>query len=63
MGYFGDTTVTRKQKRKNKNIQISLEAWEYLKRHNKSFVPYNPTIVDDKLFITTAEEVKEEDDD
>ena len=54
--------MTRK-KRKNKNIQISLEAWEYLKRHNKSVVPYNPTIIDDKLFATTAEEVKEEDDD
>ena len=54
--------MTRK-KRKNKNIQISLEAWEYLKRHNKSFVPYNPTIIDNKIFATTAEEVKEEDDD
>ena len=51
------------RKRKNKNIQISLEAWEYLKRRNKPFAPYNPTIIDDKLFITTAEEVTKEDDD
>ena len=54
--------MTRK-KRKNKNIQISLEAWEYLKRRNKSFTPYNPTIIDNKIFATTVEEVKKEDDD
>ena len=40
------------------------EAHEYLRRRlHGRFIPYNPTIIDGKLFVTTAQEVTKEDDD
>ena len=48
-------------KRKNKNIILNQEASDYLRRRlNRRIIPYNPTIIEDKIFITTVEEVKKD---
>ena len=49
------------RKRKNKNIIISREAHRELELRVRGKLSHNPVIVDDKLFITTAEGVKKED--
>jgi len=48
------------RKRKNKNILISREAYRVLELRMKCKLPYNPVIVDDKIFVTTGKEEKDE---
>ena len=49
------------RKRKNKNIILSQEASDYLRRRlNRKIIPYKPTIIKDKIFITTVKEEKDE---
>ena len=48
-------------KRKNKNIILNQEASDYLRRKlNRKIIPYTPTIIKDKIFITTVEDEKDE---
>ena len=45
-----------KRKRKNKNIILSQEASDFLRRRlNRRIIPYNPTIIEDKIFVSTAD--------
>ena len=48
------------RKRKEKNIIISQEAYNFLKSRYEGRIPYKPTIIKDKLFITTVKDDKDE---
>jgi len=49
-------------KRKLKSIEVDRETYRIMEKiWGPGKVPYNPTIIDNRLFITTAEEVKKED--
>ena len=44
------------KKRKNKNIILNQEASDFLrKRLNRRIIPYEPTIIDNRIFVTIAE--------
>ena len=49
------------KKRKNKNIIMTREAHRILELRIKGKLTHNPVIIDDKLFVTTVEEVTKED--
>ena len=48
-------------KRKLKPIEVDRETYRIMEKiWGPGKVPYNPTIIDNRLFITTAEEVKKD---